>query len=128
MEISKKCNHPAFTAKFIPNKAFKEVVDYAANTKQLRALDSALNNIKKANEGDILIMHGSNNGHVFSNFTMGKRSVYNSTAETPAQASFNGILDLGTIGAKFKKLVGGEVKENISVNDIIKNYTNGINV
>ena len=73
-------------------------------------------------------MHGSNNGHVFSNFTMGKRAVYNATAETPAQASFNGILDLGTIGAKFKKLVGGEVKENISVNDIIKNYTNGINV
>ena len=26
---SKKCNHPAFTAKFVPNKAFKDVVKYA---------------------------------------------------------------------------------------------------
>ena len=128
MEISKKCNHPAFTAKFIPNKAFKEVVDYAANTKQLRALDSALNNIKKANEGDILVVHGANNGHVFSNFTMGKKSVYNSTAQNPAEASFNGILDLGTLGAKFRKLIGENVKENISANDIMKNYTSDINV
>ena len=128
MEISKKCNHPAFTAKFIPNKAFKEVVDYAANTKQLRALDSALNNLKKANEGDIFIMHGANNGHVFSNFTMGKRAVYNATAQTPAEASFNGILDLGALGAKFRKLAGGNVKENITANDIMKNYTTDITV
>ncbi len=128
MEISKKCNHPAFTAKFIPNKAFKEVVDYAQKTKQLRALDSALNNLKKANEGDILIMHGSNGNRVFSNFTMGKRSIYNQTANTPAEASLNGIIDLGTLGSKFRKLVGGNVKENITANDIMKNYTTDITV
>ena len=39
MEIQKTCNHPAFTAKFVPNKAFREVVGYAKETKQLGALD-----------------------------------------------------------------------------------------
>lgn len=122
MEISKKCNHPAFTAKFIPNKAFKEVVNYAKNTKQLRALDSALNTLKKANKGDILIVHGKND-IVYSSFTMGRRSVYNTIAESPAEASFNGVLELAQLGRKFRSLVGGEAKEYITAKDIMKNYT-----
>ena len=127
MKIQKISNkQSSFTAKFVPNKAFKEVVAYAESTKQLRALDSALNSIRKANEGDILIVHGSVNNHVFSNFTLGKRSVYNANAQTPEEASFNGILDLGTLGSKFRKLVGGNVKENITANDIMQNYTTKI--
>ena len=128
MELSKKCNHPAFTAKFIPNKAFKEVVDYAAKNSQLRALDSALNTLKKANDGDILIIHGSKNGKTFSNFTMGKRSVVNIGTNSPAEATFNGIIDLASLGRKFRSLVGGEVQEKITVNDIIKNYTSNIQI
>ncbi len=129
MEISKKCNHPAFTARFIPNKAFKEVVEFAEKNKQLRALDAALNNIKKANEGDILIMHGASQNNVYSNFTMNRKAVYNSPVNSPAESSFNGILELGELGSKFKKLVGGEVKERgISAADIMKNYTTDINV
>jgi len=124
MEIQRTSITPAFTAKFIPNKAFKEVVDYAAETKQLRALDSALNNINKANDGDILITHGQTASGVFSNFTLKRRSSVNLGANcSPAEASFNGILELGQLGRKFRSLFGGNVKECISPADIIKNYT-----
>lgn len=124
MKIQKIDSTSVFTAKFIPNKAFKEVVDYAAETKQLRALDSALNNIKKANDGDILIIHGQNATGAYSSFTMGHRSSVNlCTNGTQQQASFNGIIELGQLGRKFRSLVGGNVKENISKEDIIKNYT-----
>ncbi len=128
MEISKKCNHPAFTAKFIPNKAFKEVIGYAEQTKQLRSLDNALNNIKNANEGDILIMHGLNGDNVYSNFTMNRRSVFNLGGKTPEEATFNGILELGTLGRKFRKLIGGDVKENIKAEDILKRYSSDANI
>ena len=54
---------------------------------------------------------------------MNKRAVQNLGAETPEKASFNGILDLAQLGKMFKKLVGGDVVENINVNDIFKKYT-----
>lgn len=123
MQIQKTCNHPAFTAKFVPNRAFREVVEYAKETKQLNALDSALYNIKKANEGDILIIHGETPAGIFSNFSLDRKAVINSPANTPEESSFNGILELGTLGRKFRSLVGGNVKSTVTVENIMKNYT-----
>lgn len=123
MTISKTCNHPSFSGKFINNQAFKDVVKYAKETNQLQALDNALNRINNANKGDILIIHGRTPAGIYSNFNMNKRAVQNLGAETPEKASFNGILDLAQLGKMFKKLVGGDVVENINVNDIFKKYT-----
>lgn len=123
MEIQKTCSHPAFTAKFVPNRAFREVVQYAKDTKQLGVLDSALYNLKKSNSGDILLVHGETPAGVFSNFSMGRRAVINQTDETPQKASFKGIIELGTLGRKFRSLIGGDVKNNVTAEDIMKNYT-----
>ncbi len=123
MEIQKTCNHPVFTAKFVPNRAFREVVEYAKETKQLGTLDSALHNIKNANKGDILLIHGETPSGIFSNFRLGKKSVTNYSDESPAKTSFNGIIELGELGHKFRKLIGGEVKNSVTVDDIMKNYT-----
>ena len=123
MEIQKRCHHPAFTAKFVPNRAFREVVQYAKDTKQLGVLDSALYNIKKANNGDILLIHGETPSGVFSNFSIWRRAVINTPEETPEKASFNGIIELGTLGRKFRSLVGGDVKNSVTAEDIMKNYT-----
>lgn len=125
MEIQKYNSLPAFGAKF-DGRAFKEVVEYADKTKQLRALDSALHNILHANKGDILIIHGKTpDGRIYSNFTMGKRCVQNlsSGAETPAQASFNGILELGQLGRKFRQLAGGDVKDDLNAAGILAKYS-----
>ena len=116
---------PAFGAKF-SGKNFKEVVEFAKETKQLRKLDNALNNILHANDGDILIIHGkAPNGNIYSNFTMGRRTVQNSAlkANSPAEATFNGIIELGQLDRKFRSLVGGNVKENIKAEDIIARYS-----
>ncbi len=123
MEIQKTCNHPAFTAKFVPNKAFREVVEYAKNTRQLAALDGALHNIKNANDGDILIIHGETPSGVFSNFTMGRKTITNTSYKTPEESSFKAILELGTLGRKFRTLVQGDVKSKVTKDDIMKNYT-----
>lgn len=126
MKISNKnYSSTSFGAKFEP-KALKEVIEYAANTKQLRKLDAALNNILHANEGDILIIHGKTpDGRVFSNFTMGKRTIQNLTngAASPQEASFNAILELGELGRKFRSLIGGNVKENITASEIYSRYS-----
>ncbi len=126
MEISQK-NYSAqsFGAKF-EAKALKEVVDYAAETKQLRKLDTALNNILHANEGDILIIHGNTpDGRIFSNFTMGKRTIQNFSngAKSPVEATFNGIVELGELGKKFRRLVGGNVKDNTTASELISRYS-----
>lgn len=123
MEIQKTCNHPAFTAKFVPNKAFREVVEYAKNTRQLAALDGALHNIKNANDGDILIIHGETPSGIFSNFTMGRKTITNTSYKTPEESSFKAILELGTLGRKFRTLVHGDVKSKVTKDDIMKNYT-----
>lgn len=123
MVIQKTCNHPAFTAKFVPNRAFREVVGYAKETKQLGALDSALHNIKNANDGDILIIHGETPSGVFSNFSLDRKTVTNTSLKTPEESSFNGILELGTLGRKFRSLVCGNVKSKVTADDIMKNYT-----
>lgn len=126
MEISNnRYSVQSFGAKF-EQKALKEVIDYASKTKQLRQLDSALNNILHANDGDILIIHGKTpDGRVYSNFTMGKRTVQNpaNAAKTPEEASFNGILELGQLGVKFRRLVGGNVKDNFSPEEIFTRYS-----
>ncbi len=123
MNISTSQNQPAFSAKFINNKAFQEVVKYAKDTKQLQELDTALNKINNSNAGDILLIHGTVPGGVYSNFNMGKRAVQNLGAETPEKASFNAIMELGELGRKFRKLVGGEVKSNLKADDVIKKYS-----
>ncbi len=123
MEIKKTCSHPVFTAKFVPNRAFREVVEYAKETRQLNALDSALYNIKKSSDGDILLMHGETPSGIFSTFSLGNKAVINSPADTPEEASFNAIIELGTLGRKFNNLVCGKVKNTVTVNDIMKNYT-----
>ena len=128
MEIQKKCNHPAFTAKFVPNKAFKDVVKYAEGNGYLRQLDTALNAIKNIDGEDILLIHGKNNGYCFSNLTMGKRTVYNAAKTSPEESSFFGILELGTLEKKKKKLLGCEIKENITAESIMKNYTTDIKI
>ena len=124
MNISANYDSTNFKAKFVNNAAFKEVVDYAANTKKLRELDNALHNLKSANEGDILIIHGKTPAGIYSSFRMSHRSVQNLSmgAETPAESSFNAIIDLSSLGRKFKKLVGAEVKTTVTAEDIIKNY------
>ncbi len=126
MEISNKnYSSPSFRAKF-EAKALKEVVDYAAKNKQLRKLDTALNNILHANEGDILIIHGKTpDGRIFSNFTMGKHTIQNFSngAQSPQEASFNGILELGELGRKFRSLVGGDVKDKTTAQELISRYS-----
>ena len=124
MTISKTCNHPSFSGKFINNQAFKDVVKYAKETNQLQALDNALNRINNANQGDILLIHGKTSEGVYSNFYMNKRAVQNLGAETPEKASFLGIIELGKLGRKFRRLIGGDVKQaDIKVQDIIDKYS-----
>ncbi len=125
MEISNRCSAQNFGAKF-ESKALKEVINYASQNKKLRELDSALNNILHANDGDILIIHGKTpDGRVYSNFTLGKRTVQNPVngAKTPEEASFNGILELGKLDSLFRRLVGGNVKENITPAEIYARYS-----
>lgn len=88
-------NQTSFSGKFIDNKAFRDVIKYAENTKQLDVLDTALNKINNVKSGDILLIHGKTEGGVYSNFNMGRRAVQNLGAETPEKASFNAILELG---------------------------------
>ena len=128
MEIQKKCNHPAFTAKFVPNNAFKEVVKYAEENGYLRQLDTALNAIKNIDGGNILLIHGENNGYCFSNFTMGKRTVYNAAKTSPQLTSLLGVIELGSLGEKLEKLLGCKIKENITAESIMKNYTIDIKI
>lgn len=122
-------NHytPAFKANFENNRAFLEVAKYAEETGCLRTLDTALNNIKKANRGKITLVHGKNaNGEIYSFFTTGRRSVPNNTSEaqTPAEASLYGIMELSMLTKKFKSLLGvSKVEQNISAEKIIKEYT-----
>ncbi len=123
MNISTNQNQPAFSAKFVNNKAFQEVVKYAKESNQLQELDTALNRINNSNAGDILLIHGTLPGGVYSNFNMGKRSVQNLGAETPEKASFNGILELSKLGRAFRRLVGGDVVSCLKEENIIKKYS-----
>ena len=59
---------------------------------------------------------------------MGKRTVYNAAKTSPEESSFFGILELGTLGTKLKKLLGCEIKENITAESIMKNYTTDIKI
>lgn len=127
MEIQKINNNPSFNAKFKNNKSFQEVVQYAVDNNCLRTLDSALNNLKKSNDCTIIVSHGVNNkGVMYSTFMKDRRSISNpvSEATSPAQASFDGILELSWLGRKFKSLVGtSKPEQNISKEGIIKEYT-----
>lgn len=142
MDISINSNQPAFGAKFINNKAFQDVVTHAKNQKRLPELTQALNQLLIADKGDILIIHGKQEDAlipIYSSFMMYKgeikgylerRSVQNLAmdAKTPAEASFNALLDLASMGKKYRKLFGGEPKYNIKAEDIIKKYTIPVNV
>lgn len=116
-------NTAAFRAKFVNNQAFKDVVKYANETRQLQTLDTALNKLNNANKGDILLIHGKTDSGMFSNFTSGRRSVQNIGAETPEKASFNAILDLAEFGRKFTKLFGEKADCSLTPENVIKKYT-----
>lgn len=127
MEIQRINQSPAFNAKFQNNKAFQEVVQYAADNNCLRTFDTALNTLKKADDCTIVITHGLNReGGIFSTFLKDRRSVSNYVAEakSPAEASFDGILELSWLGKKFKSLVGtSKPKQNITKESILKEYS-----
>ncbi len=127
MEIQKRCYSPAFNARFKNNAGFRDVVQYAQEKGCMRTLDCALNTIKKANYGEISILHGKNpNGNMYSTFTTGKRSVPNNITEAscPAEATFDGILELSMLGKKFKSLLGvSKIEQNITPNSLMKEYT-----
>lgn len=119
-----------FKAKFTNNGAFKEVVHYANEVKKLPQLESALHNIDMANPGDILLIHGKAADNIFSSFRMGNKTVYNfANGETnPIAVSLKSILELGELGTKFRRLVGGNVSYKVSEEDIIKRYTNTFSI
>lgn len=125
MDVKAVGNERTFGAKFIKNKAFEEVVRYAKKTSRIKDLDSALNNLANANPGDILIIHGKTQNCIFSNFNLGKRCFQNlvNDAKTPEEASFNAIIELGELGRKFRRLIGGNVKFTLKAEDLIKRYT-----
>jgi hypothetical protein len=71
-----------------------------------------------------LIIHGTTpTNQVYSSFRLGTKSVQNLGAKTPAQASFNAILELDEFGRKFRKLVCGDAKSYLKPEDLIKKYT-----
>lgn len=123
MNITRNDNQTAFGAKFLNNKAFREVVKYAEETKQLQILDTALNKLNNANEGDILLLHGKTSLGNYSNFTKGRRSINNFGAESPEKASFNAIVELAEFGRKFTKLFGTKSDSKLTSNSIINKYT-----
>lgn len=124
MEINKKCMNPSFQAKFVRNKAFMEVLDWAEKNNKLRSLDIALNTLKIGNEGDITIFHGINpQGQIYSNFRHKNRSLTNKIEKTPEESTFYGIINLAFLGKKFKSLMGcSQIKENVSKESILKQY------
>lgn len=127
MEIKKTCYTPAFKANFLKNKQFIETVEWAKKNNCLRSLDQALYNIKHATPGEITIFHGTTpDGKIFSNFRQGRRAfvVHASDAKTPAEATFEGIQELGLLGRKFRSLMGTpEVSCDVTAEKIITDYT-----
>lgn len=127
MEISKIRNNqtPAFGMKF-DRKTLTEVANFAKETKQLDKLDNALNRLLHITEGDVLAIHGkTSDGMIYSNFTMGTRSIQNSAlgAKSSIEATFKGILELAELGKKCKSLVGKNFTENYKAEEIITRYS-----
>ena len=123
MKITGNENQTNFRARFYNNQAFKEVVKYAKETKQLQTLDTALNKLNNVNEGEILLMHGKTSTGMFSNFTKNRRAVQNMCTETPEKSSFNAILELAEFGRKFTKLFGENADSKLTSDSIINKYT-----
>lgn len=127
MEIQRNYNTPAFQAHFARNKQFEEVVKWAEKNNCLRALDQALYNIKHANPGEITIFHGTTpDGKIYSNFRQAKRSfiVQTTDATSPAEATYNGIQELGMLGKAFRSLMGkSEVTCDVTASKIMRDYT-----
>ena len=117
--------NPSFGAKFVNNKAFGEVLEHAQKSNKLQALESALHNLDMVNYGDIILIHGKNGEQVFSSFKMGPRSSYNfaNGVKDPVEVSLLGLLELGQLGDKCKKLFGGHIIYKAKAEDIIKKYT-----
>lgn len=127
MEIQRTNYSPAFSAKFVNNKEMREVIQFAKDNNCMRTLDCALNTLKNVDDKTIRVLHGTtSDGRMFSTFIAGKRSVFNFTsdAKTPAEASLDGIVELSMLKKKFKSLMGvSEVKDNLTVEKMIKDYT-----
>lgn len=101
-------DNTSFQAKFVNNKAMQEVVKYASEHNYLQTLDHALNKLAQYNKGDIVIFHGEINNKIYSNFSVGRKGIQNlvGKAKSPAEASFESIIKLSAIGAKFRQLFG----------------------
>jgi hypothetical protein len=127
MNIQKTSYRPAFGATFIKNKAIVDTLKYAENTGCLRTVDSALNNLAKADDGKILAGHGKRaDGSIFSFFTVGRRTHINEVADAtcPEEATLNGILEIGMLGKSYRSLFGvPKPKQNITAEKLIKEYT-----
>ena len=61
---------------------------------------------------------------------MGNRSSYNFALgeKSPSKVSLSGIIELGKLGDKFRKLVGGNIFYELKAEDIIKKYTTHVNI
>lgn len=121
MNLSVK-NQPNFGANFINTKSFREVLDYAEKNGKLLELDGALNRLHEANTGDILLIHGKTDAGVYSSFRMGHRSVQNLGANLPEEASYKAIVELGELGRKFRRLIGGDVQSSLSAKRVLQKY------
>ena len=130
MDISINGFNQSFNARFVNNQAFRDVVNYAEKSGKLQVLENALHNIEMANSGDIMLIHGKNGENVFSSFKMGSHSSYNFALgeKSPSKVSLSGILELGKLGDKFRKLVGGNISYKATADDIIKKYTTAVNI
>ncbi len=127
MEIQRTNYSPAFSAKFINNKEMREVIQFAKDNNCMRTLDGALNTLKNVDNKAVRILHGTTSeGRMYSTFMVGKRSVPNNVCDvkSPAEASFDGIMELSMLTKKFKSLFGvHEATNNLTVEKMIKEYT-----
>jgi hypothetical protein len=127
MQVQKCGYTQSFKANFGRNKSFMNVVKYAKDNNYLMTLDGALNSIKKSNAGTINLIDGyTPAGKIYSTFMFGKHSVSNavSDASSPAEASFDAIIELGLIGGKkSRELFGKNPEQNVTIDSILREYT-----
>lgn len=127
MDIQRNNYSPAFSANFAKTKQFADTVKWAKENNCLRGLDEALYRLSHANPGEITIFHGTTpDGKIFSNFRQGKRSfiAQTSDAQSPAEATYNGIQELSILGRAFRSLMGtSKVSCDVTAEKIMRDYT-----
>lgn len=128
MEIQRTISYsPAFSAKFVNNKSFQNLVKYAQEKGCMRTLDSSLHSLSKVDNAVIRICDGTTpDGKIYSTFMSGRRSVPNDVfdAKTPSEATLDGIIELSMFGKKYKSLIGvSRATDSITPQSMIKDYT-----